>query len=67
MKVIVIAKVGNEKFVKYRVNNLIKFASFLDKQFKEWRFFNVYDRKTRKQLGSFTKNRRPLNASLSTP
>ncbi len=64
----VIAKVGNEKFVKYKVNDLRKFASFLDGRFPDWRYFNVY-RYTKnsdgEKLASFTKNRRPRSAWLS--
>lgn len=55
----VIAKVSNHKFVKYNVNNLISFTTFLDKNFKGWRWFNVYDKKTKVQLTSFTKYNRP--------
>jgi len=62
----VIAKVGNENFVKYNVNNLRKFTEFLDKNFKDWRWFNVYDKKTKQQLTSYTKYRRPNNAHLNT-
>jgi len=55
----VIVKVGANKFVKYNVNNLISFTKFLDKNFITWRWFNVYDKHTKKQLTSFTKNNRP--------
>jgi len=60
----VIGKVGNEKFVKYNVNNLIKFTSFLDKSFPDWRWFNVYDNKTEVQVANFTKNNRPTSANI---
>lgn len=55
----VIAKVGNDKFVKYHVNNLLLFTQFLDTNFVGWRWFNVYDKKTEKQLGNFTNKERP--------
>jgi len=55
----VIAKVGNNKFVKYNVTNLIAFTKFLDAKFKDWRWFNVYDKSSKKQLNNFTKNNRP--------
>ena len=64
----VIAKVGNEKFVIYRVNNLILFAKFLDKDFPEWRFFNVYEYikgQKGQQLGNFTKNNRPTSRYIN--
>jgi len=58
----VIAKVENDKFVKYNVNNLVLFAAFLDKNFTDWRWFNVYEYKKAGdgiQLGNFTRHRRP--------
>lgn len=54
----VIAKVDNEKFVKYNVNNLLSFKKFLDTKFRGWRWFNVYDKNTSKQIANFT-NRTP--------
>jgi hypothetical protein len=62
----VIAKVGNNtdgtaKCVKYNVNDLVKFAQFLDTNFSDWRWFNVYSKASRLQIGSFTKNRRPTS------
>lgn len=58
----VIAKVENDKFVKYNVNNLYQFANFLDKSFPDWRYFNVYaytKEGNGNQLGSYTRHRRP--------
>ena len=55
----VIAKVSNDQFVKYNVNNLLSFTTFLDKHYKDWRWFNVYDKKTKVQIASFTKHNRP--------
>lgn len=62
----VIAKVGNNengtaKCVKYNVNDLVKFSQFLDTNFSGWRWFNVYSKETRLQIGNFTKNRRPTS------
>lgn len=60
-KRIVIVKVGPEKFVKYEyVNDLIAFTNFLDKDFSGWRYYNVFDRKTGLQIGSFTNKNRPV-------
>ena len=59
----VIAKVGNDKFVKYNVNNLILFSKFLDNHFSGWRWFNVYEYRkdsTGLQVGNFTNKNRPL-------
>jgi hypothetical protein len=58
----VIAKVDNEKFVKYNVNNLVMFAKFLDTHFQGWRWFNVYEYtkdSTGKQLANYTNRNRP--------
>jgi hypothetical protein len=54
-----IAKTGNEKFVKYRLNNLAKFTAFLDRKWPNWRWFNVFDNRTKLQIANFTKNSRP--------
>ena len=54
-----IAKTGNEKFVKYRLNNLDKFTAFLDREWPNWRWFNVFDNRTKLQIANFTKNSRP--------
>lgn len=59
-----IAKVGNDKFVKHRVNNLVSYANYLDKAFPDWRWFNVYHNETRQQIANFTKNNRPDNKWL---
>lgn len=63
----VIAKVSNEKFVKYNVNNLLLFTAFLDKHFPDWRWFNVYCKGTERdgqQLGNFTSKSRPTSRCL---
>lgn len=62
---ICIAKVNTNKFVKYRLNNLLSFTSFLDKQYPKWRWFNVYEKETKKQLASFTTKNRPDKAFLN--
>jgi len=62
-----IAKVGNDKFVKYNVNNLRMFAAFLDRRFPDWRYFNVFRYTkdgTGEQLKSFTKNNRPTSGHI---
>jgi hypothetical protein len=63
----VIAKVDNDKFVKYYVTNLLLFTKFLDRNFSAWRFFNVYEKSKDdkgKQIASFTKNNRPQSATI---
>jgi len=60
----VIAKVDNEKFVKYNVNNLIKFCEFLDKEFAGWRWFNVYNYNSDglgEQIANYTTKNRPTS------
>lgn len=62
-----IAKVGNEKFVRYHVNNLRLFSLFLDRKFPDWRWFNVFEYNREhngKQQESFTKKNRPVKAHL---
>ena len=59
-KYTVIVKTGNADFKKWKVNNLLKFVSFLDKQYKDWRWFNVFCNKEKNQLASFTKSYRPI-------
>ena len=60
-----IVKVDGERFVKYRtVNNLLKFTLFLDANFSEWRYYNVYDKTTKQQIASFTKNKRPNHPQI---
>lgn len=59
----VIVKIGKNKtdFAKWSyVNNLVKFALYLDKHHPEWCYMNVYDRETRVQIASFTKANRPV-------
>ena len=64
----VIAKIrnnpdGSAYCVKYRVNDLKKFAAFLDSKWPEWKWFNVYSNSGINkggQLTNFTKNNRPL-------
>lgn len=39
---------GNEGYIKYRsVNNLTRFRTFVDGKYPKWRFYNIYDKKTR--------------------
>jgi len=63
----VIAKINNDKFVKYNVSNLVKFTEFLDREFGGFCWFNVY-RYTKnskgEQLASFTNKNRPQGRYL---
>lgn len=63
----VVAKVGNDKFVKYNVNNLITFTAFLEREFNGFRWFNVYTYTkdgTGKQLANFTSKNKPQKPHL---
>ena len=50
---------GSAKCLKYHVNNLLKFTDFLDKEHSDWRWYNVYSKKTGEQISNFTKFQRP--------
>lgn len=63
----VIAKVSSDRFVKYNVNNLIKFTAFLDKEYSSWRWFNVYlyrKGEQGEQIANFTTLNRPQRANV---
>ncbi|UZR93163.1 hypothetical protein [Chondrinema litorale] len=55
-----ITKVSKEKFVKYNTSNLLDFTNFLDQKYAGWRWFNVFSKKSKEQLASFTNKRRPV-------
>ena len=58
---------GSAKCLKYRFNDLLKFTTFLDKDWRTWRWFNVYANKGNykgEQLDNFTNKRRPLDSKL---
>ena len=55
----VIAKVNNDKFVKYHINNLLSFTTFLDTKYPEWRYFNVFNTNGQ-QIANYTKNNIPV-------
>lgn len=61
----IIAKVSNDKFVKYNVNDLVSFSRFLDSKFIGWRWFNVFDKVTGSQIASFTSNNKPTTKYIN--
>lgn len=68
-KYVVITKIANNpdgsaKCVKHHVNDLLKYTAYLDHTFPGWRWFNVYGKKSRDKLGSFTRNNRPVSRWL---
>ena len=53
---------GSAHCVKYRFDNLLNFTKFLDKNWTQWKWFNVYSNKDTdrgKQLANFTKFNKP--------
>ena len=53
---------GSAHCVKYRFDNLLSFTKFLDNNWTEWKWFNVYSNNgidKGKQLANFTKLKRP--------
>lgn len=53
---------GSADCVKYRFDNLLNFTKFLDKDWAEWKWFNVYSNigiNKGKQVANFTKFKRP--------
>ena len=54
-----------EKHLRYHVTDLIKFTSFLDLKHPSWKYFNVYDYKTKDQIGNFTINNKPTSRRIS--
>ena len=59
-----IVKTGPQKFVKYRLNDLIKFTTFLDRNWSGWTWFNVFDNRTRLQVANFTKKQKPSSSRV---
>jgi hypothetical protein len=58
---------GSAKCLKYRFDDLLKFTNFLDKDWRTWRWFNVYANRGNnkgQQLNNFTNKRRPLVSKL---
>jgi len=67
-----IVKIGNNAngtahCLKYRFNDLLNFTKFLDENWSDWKWYNVYSNLEMNkgiQLASFTKNRRPCGKLL---
>jgi hypothetical protein len=61
----IIVKADNDTFLKYRtVSNLLSFTRFLDDKHKHWRWYNVFDKRTKQQLASFTNKNKPVASTL---
>lgn len=63
-KMVIIAKTSQADFVKYHTTDLLSFTNFLDSKFPDWRYFNVFDKESRRQVGNYTKNNRPTQKHL---
>ncbi len=53
---------GSAHCLKYRFSNLLNFTVFLDKNWAEWKWYNVYSNSginKGRQLANFTKHKRP--------
>ena len=53
-------------YLKHHLNSLkafARFVAFLDKN-HEWHYINIYERESRKQIYSFTKNNRFLKETV---
>ncbi len=61
---IAIVKISAKDFHKYHVRNLLKFTAWLDVKFPGWKWYNVYDKKTKNQIGNFTNKQRPTAAKI---
>jgi len=59
-----IVKISTKEFHKYHVRNLLKFTAWLDTKYPDWKWFNVYDKKSKNQIGNFTKTNRPTAAKI---
>ena len=56
-----IVKTGQDHFIKYRnISNIKSLIKYLDKKYKDWRYINLYDKETKEQICSYTKNNRPV-------
>ncbi len=53
---------GTAYCIKYRFDDLLKFTEFLDKEWSQWKWYNVFSNKGEDkgiQIANFTNKRRP--------
>jgi len=49
---------------QWHTSDLLNLQLFLDKDYPEWCYFNVYDRESNNNLGSFTKFKRASSKTI---
>ena len=59
-----VVKAGPERFLRYRINNLVQFTAFLDRQWTDWRWFNVFENRSGVQVANFTKYNKPSQSHI---
>jgi hypothetical protein len=56
----VIVKTASNRYLKYsHVNDVYLLSKWLDRNFNDWTYFNVFSNKTRLQVANFTKYNKP--------
>jgi len=60
-KFCIIAKVGNDFFVKYRCNDINNCLNFIQTKYPDFRYANIFNKVTRQQIHSYTKNKGLFN------
>lgn len=64
-KFTVIIKSDFKSFIKYRnVTSIKKLVTYLDKNYPQWRWFNIFD-KEKNQVGSYSRKNGYINAPPS--
>lgn len=64
----IIIKVNEKSFLKYRnISNMRSFLNFISRRYPKFRWANIYDGHTRKQIDSFTQKSMPLYGGFNTP
>lgn len=56
---------GKADCKQWNTSDLLSLVRFLDREHKTWTWFNVYDKKTKEQVGNYTKFRRPLSRQIT--
>ncbi len=62
--VIIKASLRRDHYVKYNTSDLLDFMNFLDREYPEWKFMQVYCKQSRRQLGYYTSKDRPTTKTI---